>query len=63
MAVGGTSGYFPQTYGKPWSNYAPQTAARDFWNHRNEWIPSWEMGPNNKYGPMFVVESVKVWAM
>lgn len=62
MAVGGTSGYFPETKGKPWKNHSP-TGARDFWNNRKEWMCSWRLGQDKNYGPSFIIESVKVWAM
>lgn len=46
VAVGGTGGAFPDgiNYGsirKPWSNSA-SNAAEQFWNARNEWLPSWQ---------------------
>ncbi|GFN74352.1 beta-1,3-glucan binding protein [Plakobranchus ocellatus] len=45
VAVGGTSGFFPDGnfWGvrKPWANSSPQ-AAEDFWNGRNDWLPTWQ---------------------
>lgn len=46
VAVGGTSGFFPDGvdyYGKqkPWWNGSPK-AAEDFWNQKNSWYPSWQ---------------------
>ncbi|XP_041475277.1 beta-1,3-glucan-binding protein-like isoform X3 [Lytechinus variegatus] len=44
VAVGGVN-YFGDTatYNppKPWTNDSP-TAARDFWNARNDWLPTWD---------------------
>ncbi|XP_060553352.1 beta-1,3-glucan-binding protein-like [Ruditapes philippinarum] len=44
VAVGGTSGFFPDgwTYNspKPWRNDSPHENA-DFWNARNNWLGSW----------------------
>lgn len=46
VAVGGTSGFFPDgiNYGagvrKPWNNNSPK-AAEEFWNAHNEWLPTW----------------------
>ncbi|KAJ3097535.1 hypothetical protein HDU97_004760 [Phlyctochytrium planicorne] len=39
VAVGGTGGYFPS--GTPWS-LTSNTALRDFWNARGQWLPSWK---------------------
>ncbi|CAL1540368.1 unnamed protein product [Lymnaea stagnalis] len=45
VAVGGVNGYFPDyfNYGvkKPWANNSPR-AAEDFWNARNDWLPTWQ---------------------
>ncbi|BFZ19522.1 hypothetical protein BsWGS_22561 [Bradybaena similaris] len=45
VAVGGTSGFFPEGdyYGvrKPWANNSPR-AAEDFWNAHNDWLPTWQ---------------------
>ncbi|GFS12992.1 beta-1,3-glucan-binding protein [Elysia marginata] len=48
VAVGGTSGMFPDGnhYNgarKPWSNGSPH-AAQDFWNGRGEWLKTWHGG-------------------
>ncbi|KAH9503542.1 Beta-1,3-glucan-binding protein [Bulinus truncatus] len=44
VAVGGTNGFFPDNYNwgvrKPWANNSPH-AAEDFWNARNDWLPTW----------------------
>jgi hypothetical protein len=45
VAVGGTNGFFPDNANwgtrKPWANNSPH-AAQDFWNGRNDWLPSWQ---------------------
>ncbi|KAH3775029.1 beta-1,3-glucan-binding protein-like [Dreissena polymorpha] len=45
VAIGGTNGFFPDdwTYNsrKPWNNNSP-TEPADFWNHKNDWLPSWQ---------------------
>jgi len=40
IAVGGTNGYFPDGYGKPWSN-EDADALEEFWNAESEWLPTW----------------------
>ncbi|CAH0546480.1 unnamed protein product [Brassicogethes aeneus] len=61
LAVGGTT-YFPDTVtnpgGKPWSNTSPK-AATDFWNGRNQWLPTWK----NDGSTHFQVDYVRVWAV
>ena len=53
LAVGGTTGYFPDGYGKPWTN-ADQHAVNAFYDAKNQWLPTWSQ-------PM-VVDSVRVWS-
>jgi len=64
VAVGGTA-YFPDGTtnpgGKPWSNNSPQ-AATDFWNGRNQWLPTWNMAPNN-FERCMKVDYIRVWAL
>ncbi|KAJ3214218.1 hypothetical protein HDU67_001970 [Dinochytrium kinnereticum] len=55
VAIGGTAGYFP--VGTPWSPTSV-TAARDFWNARGQWLPTWK-GDD----VAMQVDSVKVWEM
>ncbi|XP_050071967.1 beta-1,3-glucan-binding protein-like [Anopheles maculipalpis] len=69
LAVGGTNGYFPDVppatnanRGKPWSNTSP-TAARDFWNGRNSWLPTWRMTDNRGKDSSLQVDYVRVWAL
>ena len=55
VAVGGTNGWFEDgKSGKPWVDQSP-TAKKDFWNAKNQWMPTWE-----KNGQM-TVSSVKIW--
>lgn len=62
VAVGGVSGYFPDTHGatcaKPWSNTSSQ-AAYDFWSNKSQWYPSWNYPETNQAA--MKVDSVKVW--
>ncbi|KAF2214584.1 glycoside hydrolase family 16 protein [Cercospora zeae-maydis SCOH1-5] len=55
VAVGGTNGWFEDgVAGKPWVD-ASDTAKRDFWNARSQWLPTWE-----EKGEM-IIKSVKMW--
>ncbi|CAO1367307.1 unnamed protein product [Diamesa serratosioi] len=63
-AVGGTN-YFNDAFvnrgsGKPWSNTSPY-APRDFWNRRNDWLPSWNLKAGNDAA--IQVDYVRVWAV
>ncbi|XP_055606662.1 beta-1,3-glucan-binding protein-like [Uranotaenia lowii] len=65
LAVGGTNGFFPDAAingnrGKPWSNTSP-TAARDFWNGRGFWQPTWNTSRGGSSS--FLVDYVRVWAL
>ncbi|CAB3361568.1 Hypothetical predicted protein [Cloeon dipterum] len=46
VAVGGTTGMFPDGISnpkpKPWSNASPNTAFKDFWSKRADWEPTWK---------------------
>ncbi|KAK9891859.1 hypothetical protein WA026_017347 [Henosepilachna vigintioctopunctata] len=63
VAVGGTSGYFPDnsynSNGKPWKNSSPN-AARDFWNNNWQWRPTWK---EETWRRSLQVDYVKVWAL
>ena len=64
LAVGGVN-YFADSFrnegaGKPWSNTSPN-AARDFWNKRNEWLPTWNYNQNDDAN--LQVDYVRVWAL
>ncbi len=55
VAAGSTNGWFEDgASGKPWVDQSP-SAAKDFWNARNQWYPTWE-----ENGQM-TVKSVKMW--
>jgi len=60
-AVGGTNGFFPDTttgpYPKPWMNTSPN-AFLDFWNARNNWLPTW-----NGEDSALQIDYVRVWAV
>lgn len=60
LAVGGTSGFFPDNDGtdKPWKDDS-ETAMKDFWTHREQWLPSWA----DRQKSSFIVDSVKIWAI
>ncbi|EDS42144.1 gram-negative bacteria binding protein [Culex quinquefasciatus] len=69
LAVGGTNGFFPDVppatngnRGKPYSNNSP-AAARDFWNGRNIWQPTWQMNVNRGKESSLQVDYVRVWAL
>lgn len=44
---------------KPWLNTSPN-AATDFWNGRNQWLSSWNIGVNDDR--MMKVDYVRVYA-
>ncbi|KAI9841815.1 MAG: hypothetical protein M1837_000360 [Sclerophora amabilis] len=55
VAVGGTNGWFEDGMsGKPWVDTSP-TAAKDFWDARNQWSPTW------KDRGQMIIDSVKIW--
>lgn len=67
LAVGGQNGYFPDdlpaTPPKPWSNDSP-TAFLDFWNGRDDWLPTWQQGEGRiSENAALQVDYVKVWKM
>lgn len=64
LAVGGT-GFFSDSFrnegaSKPWSNTSPN-AARDFWNGRGGWLPTWNYNRNDDAD--LQVDYVRVWAL
>ncbi|XP_053672077.1 uncharacterized protein LOC128722392 [Anopheles nili] len=65
LAVGGVA-YFPDTAtnpgGKPWKNNSPQ-AATDFWNGRDQWLPTWNLAKDGGKSASLLVDYVKVWAL
>ncbi|XP_058818673.1 beta-1,3-glucan-binding protein-like [Topomyia yanbarensis] len=62
LAVGGTD-YFPDDEinpkKKPWSNDSPHPMT-DFWNGKNDWLPTWNLDENDV--PL-QVDYVRVWAL
>ena len=55
VAVGATNGWFKDgENGKPWVDGSP-TAAKDFWDARRQWQPTWE-----KNGEM-IIKRVQMW--
>ncbi|KAI0233727.1 hypothetical protein L0F63_002068, partial [Massospora cicadina] len=64
VAVGGVNGYFPDnpepcTTKKPWHNQSPK-AALEFFNHRNDWLPTWVDKEDSNSNAM-AIKSVKVY--
>ena len=64
LAVGGTE-YFPDEAvnagGKPWRNDA-KAAATDFWNAKDQWLPTWNLEENNGEDAALAIDYVKIWA-
>ncbi|KAF2627591.1 glycoside hydrolase family 16 protein [Macroventuria anomochaeta] len=57
VAVGAQNGWFYNgKYNKPWVD-GSASAARDFWNAKEQWLPTW--GEGNDRG--MTVKSVKMW--
>lgn len=57
VAVGGTNGWFQDGLaGKPWSDNS-LTAKLDFWNAKDEWLPTWR---KEGAGEM-VIHKVEMW--
>jgi len=60
VAVGGTSGWFPDGYGeKPWLD-GSLTAMRDFAKKQDDWYATWPQGDSIEDRAL-IVESVKMW--
>mgnify|MGYP000874438770 CR=1 FL=1 len=58
LAVGGTSGYFPDGQGgKPWTDTSPKSV-NEFWNARGTWQQTWQ-GEQ----AALKIDSVKVWSL
>jgi len=61
VAVGGTTGYFPEGQcAKPWSNNDPHSV-NAFWNSWGAWYPTWNYPQTNQSA--LKVDSVKVWSL
>lgn len=66
LAVGGAD-HFPDESinadAKPWKNTATSAAA-DFWNARNLWLPTWNLEQNlSRDASSLVIDYVRVWAL
>lgn len=63
LAIGGTSGYFPDVNNgngkRPWNNTSP-SAMKDFWINSNQWLTTWHIDTDAN---CLIIESVKVWAL
>jgi beta-glucanase (GH16 family) len=63
LAAGGTNFFSDQLRNegstKPWNNDSPR-AATDFWEGRNGWLPTWNMGTDDSH---LQVDYVRVWAL
>jgi hypothetical protein len=67
LAVGGTS-YFPdkavnENAPKGWKNWRKRAAITDFWNTKENWMPTWHMNDETATDSMFLIDYVKVWAL
>jgi len=58
VAVGGTNGWFPDGPEKPWLDQS-NTAMRDFWQARTQWLPSWST--SDPASRSLVIDSIKMW--
>lgn len=57
LAVGGTSGWFTNgMQGKPWADASPAPMS-DFWNARDQWLPTWQKEGNGE----MTVKKVQMW--
>jgi beta-glucanase (GH16 family) len=57
VACGGVTGFFPDGYGKPWSNGDSQ-AINTFYDAKDDWFPTWE---NDDDDSAMQIDYVKVW--
>lgn len=57
VAVGGTNGWFQDGQsGKPWVDSSPN-AKVDFWNARDQWLPTWQKPGAGK----MIISKVQMW--
>lgn len=66
VAVGGV-GFFPDKfrnspYPKPWNDKSEFTA-RDFWNHKSQWYPTWNPDQNDGEQAAMQVDYIRVWKL
>lgn len=62
LAVGTTNGYFPNIGGRPWGDNA-RCAYCEFWNGRNQWLHTWNLGRKINKDAAFRVDYVRVYAV
>ncbi|KAL1375963.1 hypothetical protein pipiens_004544 [Culex pipiens pipiens] len=68
LAIGAAGGYFPDEPvavndpPKPWKNGSP-TAIKEFWEAKDEWLPTWKLDEDNGKGASLQVDYVRVWAL
>jgi len=65
VAVGGTNGYFGDDLingngPKPWHNLSPQ-AMLDFWNGRDDWLPTWNLDENDGEDAAMKVDYIRIY--
>jgi len=63
IAVGGS--YFPDwcTNGngdKPWSGHKTNGSMKHFWEARNDWLATWNLGTDDN---AFIIDYIKVWSL
>jgi hypothetical protein len=61
LAVGG-SHFNDEGTERPWSN-SSLTAARDFWQARNEWLPTWKTAENKTKEASLLIDYIRIWAL
>lgn len=62
LAVGGTSGWFQKSPGKPW-HIDSLFPICDFWNGRSQWLDGWNLGTNTNLDASFRVDHIRVFAL
>jgi hypothetical protein len=59
VAVGGNNGYFPDDMcDKPWNNFDNRPSPNDFWDNKQQWLPSWNLGSDDA---AMKIKSVQAW--
>jgi len=43
--------------------FTPTQASTDFWNGREQWLPTWDLDVNKGEGAALQVDYIKVWAI
>jgi hypothetical protein len=43
--------------------FTPTQASTDFWNGRDQWLPTWNLDVNKGEGASLQVDYIKVWAI